>query len=178
MSSLKACVPQANLQNHAPLRLTTMDKKMKLNFKEDFLWGGATAANQFEGGWNEGGRGPSIADAMTNGSKDEPRKINTNIDSNLYYPNHRASDFYHRYLEDIQLMKEMGFKAYRMSISWSRIYPKGTEDAPNEEGLAFYDKVFDALNEAGIQPIVTMSHYESPLYLTKTYNGWTDRRRC
>jgi len=147
-----------------------------MSLGKDFLWGGATAANQIEGGWNEGGRGPSVADMMTNGSKDEARKITRVLDDSLYYPNHQASDFYHHYKEDIALMKEMGFKAYRMSISWSRIYPTGTEETPNEEGLKFYDAVFDELKAAGIEPIVTISHYENPFYLTEKFNGWADRR--
>ena len=144
--------------------------------RKNFLWGGSTAANQFEGGWNEGGKGPSICDMMTNGSLKEPRYITKTIDKNLFYPNHKASDFYHHYKEDIALMKEMGFKAFRMSISWSRIFPKGIEETPNEEGLQFYDNVFDELIAASIEPIVTISHYENPFYLTETYNGWVDRR--
>lgn len=147
-----------------------------MTFPSNFLWGGATAANQFEGGWNEGGRGPSIADMQTNGAVDKPRRITTEIDDNLYYPNHQASDFYHRYKEDIALMKEMGFKTFRMSISWSRIFPTGEEAEPNEEGLRFYDDVFDELKKAGIEPLVTLSHYENPFYLTEKYNGWADRR--
>lgn len=147
-----------------------------MSMQKDFLWGGATAANQFEGGWNEGGRGPSIADMMSNGSKTEPRQITRTLDEKLYYPNHIASDFYHHYKEDISLMKEMGFKAYRMSISWSRIYPTGTEETPNEEGMQFYDNIFDELQAAGIEPVVTISHYESPFYLTEKYNGWADRK--
>ena len=147
-----------------------------MTFPSNFLWGGATAANQFEGGWNEGGRGPSIADMQTNGAVDKPRRITTEIDDNLYYPNHQASDFYHRYKEDIALMKEMGFKTFRMSISWSRIFPTGEEAEPNEEGLRFYDDVFDELKKADIEPLVTLSHYENPFYLTEKYNGWADRR--
>lgn len=147
-----------------------------MSFPSDFMWGGATAANQFEGGYNEGGRGPSIADMQTNGAVDKPRIITRIPDENLYYPNHQASDFYHRYKEDIALMKEMGFKTFRMSISWSRIFPTGEEEKPNEEGLKFYDDVFDELNRAGIEPLVTLSHYENPWYLTEKYNGWADRR--
>lgn len=150
-------------------------KDLVMKLPETFLWGGATAANQFEGGWNEGGRGPSVADHMTGGTKTEPRRITPEIDPALYYPNHKASDFYHHYKEDIALMQEMGFKVFRMSISWSRIFPTGTETEPNEEGLAFYDKVFDALHAAGIEPLVTISHYESPFYLTQKYNGWASR---
>ncbi len=147
-----------------------------MSISKGFLWGGATAANQYEGGWNEDGRGPSVADMMSNGSKTEPRRITRAFDDNLYYPNHKASDFYHHYKEDIALMKEMGFKVFRMSISWSRIFPTGTEESPNEAGLAFYDNVFDELNKAGIEPLVTISHYESPFYLTEKYNGWADRK--
>lgn len=145
-------------------------------FKKGFLWGGSTAANQFEGGWNEDGRGPSIADMMSNGSLYEPRIITREVDENVYYPNHQASDFYHHFKEDIALMADMGFKSYRMSISWSRIYPTGEESEPNELGLQFYDKVFDELIKYGIEPIVTISHYENPWYLTKKYNGWADRK--
>ena len=147
-----------------------------MSFPSDFMWGGATAANQFEGGYNEGGRGLSIADMQTNGAVDKPRTITRTLDENLYYPNHQASDFYHRYKEDIGLMKEMGFKTFRMSISWSRIFPTGEEEKPNEEGLKFYDEVFDELKKAGIEPLVTLSHYENPWYLTEKYNGWADRR--
>lgn len=144
-------------------------------FKEGFLWGGATAANQYEGGWNEGGKGPSGADMMTNGTHTTPRKITRTLEDGLYYPNHVASDFYHHYKEDIALMGEMGFKVFRMSINWTRIFPKGIEEAPNEEGLKFYDNVFDELKKQGIEPLVTISHYELPFYLTEHYNGWTSR---
>ena len=147
-----------------------------MSFPANFLWGGATAANQFEGGWNEGGRGASVADHMTNGTNTTPRQITRELKDDLYYPNHKASDFYHHYKEDIALMKEMGYKVYRMSISWSRIFPTGTEQQPNEEGLAFYDAVFDELHAAGIEPLVTISHYENPFYLTEHFNGWVDRR--
>lgn len=144
-------------------------------FPDNFLWGGATAANQFEGGWDEGGRGPSVSDVITNGTKADPRKILLNMPPEYHYPSHHGSDFYHHWQEDISLMKEMGFKVYRMSISWSRIYPNGNETEPNEEGLRFYDKVFDALKEAGIEPLVTLSHYEPPMGLTKAYNGFAGR---
>ena len=147
-----------------------------MSFPVNFMWGGATAANQFEGGWNEGGRGASVADHMTNGTNTRPRQITRDLQDDLYYPNHKASDFYHHYKEDIALMKEMGYKVYRMSISWSRIFPTGTEQQPNEEGLAFYDAVFEELHKAGIEPLVTISHYENPYYLTEQFNGWVDRR--
>ncbi len=147
-----------------------------MQFRDDFLWGGATAANQFEGGFREGGKGLSTADVISNGTRKEPRKISLNMDPSLYYPSHQASDFYHHYKEDIALMGEMGFKVYRMSIAWTRIFPQGDEETPNEEGLLFYDHVFDELKRYGIEPMVTLSHYEMPLELTKKYNGWADRR--
>ena len=147
-----------------------------MSFKEGFLWGGATAANQFEGGWNEGGKGPSGADMMTNGTHTTPRIITKTIEEGLYYPNHIASDFYHHYKEDSALMAEMGFKTFRMSIAWTRIFPKGIEDEPNEAGLKFYDDVFDELNKYGIEPLVTISHYEMPFYLTEHYDGWVSRK--
>lgn len=147
-----------------------------MSFPNGFLWGGASAANQYEGGWNEGGKGPSGCDMMTNGSYSVPRRITREIEPDACYPNHMGSDFYHRHAEDIALMGEMGFKAFRMSINWPRIFPTGEEDVPNEEGLRFYDRVFDELLANGIEPIVTLSHYEMPFALTEKYNGWADRR--
>lgn len=143
--------------------------------KENFLWGGATAANQFEGGYNLGGKGLSDADMLTSGSNDISRRITKSTLSDEFYPNRTASDFYHHVKEDIALMAEMGFTSYRMSIAWSRIFPKGIEQEPNECGLQFYDSVFDELHRYHIEPIVTLSHYEMPFYLTETYNGWSDR---
>lgn len=145
-------------------------------FPNDFLWGGATAANQYEGGWNEDGKGPSTADMMTSGSYAQSRLITREWKKDKLYPNHSATDFYHHYKEDISLMAEMGFKAYRMSIAWTRIFPTGMEETPNEKGLLFYDKVFDELEKYNIQPIVTISHYEMPFELTKKYNGWASRK--
>ena len=144
-------------------------------FPKTFLWGGATAANQFEGGWNQGGKGPSVSDAMTNGSKESPRKIVPEMSFEYHYPSHHGSDFYHHWREDIALMKELGFKVYRMSIAWSRIFPNGDDLEPNEAGLRFYDNVFDELRAAGIEPLVTLSHYEPPLNLAKKYNGFASR---
>ena len=147
---------------------------------KNFLWGGATAANQFEGGYQEGGKGLSIADVMP-GGKDRIRIIHDpSFDFALHedytYPNHEGIDFYHRYKEDIALFKEMGFKTFRMSIAWSRIFPNGDEVEPNEEGLQFYDRVIDELVAQGIEPLVTISHYEMPLHLATAYGGWRDRR--
>lgn len=146
-----------------------------MSFGRNFLWGGATAANQFEGGYGEAGKGISTADMMSNGTNTKPRRITAKLEEDLYYPNHKASDFYHRYKEDISLMGEMGFKVYRMSIAWTRIFPNGIENEPNEEGLKFYDAVFDELKKYGIEPLVTISHYELPFYLTQHYNGWASR---
>ena len=132
-------------------------------FPEGFLWGGATAANQYEGAWNEDGKGPSIFDACSAGSATKMRVFYDEVKDDIYCPNHVATDFYHHYQEDIALMAKMGFKVYRMSIAWSRIFPTGEEDEPNELGLAFYDKVFDELAKYHIEPLVTLSHYETPL---------------
>ena len=150
-------------------------KENSMSFPKDFLWGGATAANQVEGGYDEGGKGLSIADLLSNGTHSKPRIISKETEEGLYYPNRIASDFYHHYKEDIELMAEMGFKAYRMSIAWTRIYPTGEEETPNEEGLKFYKNVFALLHKYSIEPIVTLSHYEMPVHLTNKYNGWASR---
>lgn len=143
--------------------------------QKDFLWGGALAAHQFEGGWNKGGKGPSVVDVMTAGAHGVPRKITETIEEGEFYPNHEAIDFYSRYQEDIQLFSEMGLKALRTSIAWTRIFPMGDEIDPNEEGLQFYDAVFDALLEKGIQPVITLSHFEMPLHLAREYGGFRSR---
>lgn len=150
-----------------------MEKKMPKNF----LWGGATAANQYEGGWNEGGRGPSIADILTGGSATKERRLTVPepLDTE-FYPNHEATDFYHHWKEDIALFAEMGFKVYRFSVSWSRVFPKGEEESPNEEGLRFYDQVIEELLKYGIEPLITISHYENPLHLSLEYGGWKNRK--
>lgn len=146
-------------------------------FPKDFFWGGATAANQVEGAWDVDGKGANLADAMVAGTHEVPRRITLDIDpAQYYYPSHEAADFYHRYQEDIALMAEMGFKMFRMSISWARIFPQGNEGEPNEAGLAFYDKVFDELERYGIEPLVTIYHNEMPLNLVTAINGWADRR--
>ncbi|AGB18325.1 6-phospho-beta-glucosidase [Thermoanaerobacterium thermosaccharolyticum] len=145
-------------------------------FPEGFLWGGATAANQCEGAYNEGGKGLSTADILTSGSRTTPRRITPVLEEGTYYPSHEAIDFYHRYKEDIKLFAEMGFKVFRMSIAWTRIFPNGDDAEPNEEGLKFYDNVFAELKKYNIEPLVTISHYEAPYNLTKKYNGWADRK--
>jgi len=144
-------------------------------FREDFLWGGACAANQFEGAWDVDGKGPSVSDMCTNGSHTVPKWITTTIHPDKLYPSHEAIDFYHHYEEDIALFAEMGFKTFRTSINWTRIFPKGWEENPNEAGLAFYDRVFDCCKKHGIEPLVTISHYELPYALVEKYNGWESR---
>lgn len=145
-------------------------------FDQDFLWGGAVAAHQLEGAWNEGGKGVSIADVMTAGGNGVERRITDGVLPGENYPNHDAIDFYHRYPEDIKLFAEMGFKAFRTSIAWTRIYPTGEEEEPNEEGLQFYDDLFDDLKLHGIEPVITLSHFEMPYTLVKKYGGWRDSR--
>ena len=160
-----------------------------MSFPKGFLWGGAVAANQVEGAFNVGGKGLSVADVATF-KKDlsvedyaghnhvSTEKIQYAMDhlTDDEFPKRRGIDFYHHYKEDIALFGEMGFKAFRMSIAWSRIFPTGEEEEPNEEGLAFYDNVFKELKKNGIEPIVTLSHYEMPLALAVKYNGWYDRK--
>lgn len=142
----------------------------------DFLWGGAVAAHQLEGAWQEGGRGPSVSDVLTAGANGIPRRITDGVIEGERYPNHEGIDFYHTYKEDIKLFAELGFKCFRTSISWSRIFPNGDETEPNEAGLLFYDHLFDELLRYGIQPIVTLSHFEMPYHLAKEYGGWTNRK--
>ncbi|MEK5026272.1 glycoside hydrolase family 1 protein [Paenibacillus sp. FSL M7-1046] len=169
-----------------------------MGFPQGFLWGGATAANQYEGGYKEGGRGLAVSDLMTDGTKDSPRKIFYQfpdgregeigqgacipigakgiLKEGYYYPSHNATDFYHHYKEDIALFAEMGFKVYRLSISWTRIFPNGDDETANEKGLEFYDNVIDELLKYGIEPLVTLLHFDMPLNLADTYGGWTNRK--
>ncbi|MEN0642081.1 family 1 glycosylhydrolase [Alkalicoccobacillus gibsonii] len=143
-------------------------------FPKDFLWGGAIAANQAEGAWNVDGKGASQAD-MTRGGIISG-ETDQQIDPNLYYASHEAIDFYHQYKEDVQMFSEMGFSLFRTSIAWSRIFPKGDEKEPNEKGLQFYDDLFDELLGKGIQPMITISHYEMPIHLVDEYGGWSNRQ--
>lgn len=145
-------------------------------FPEGFLWGGAVAANQIEGAWNVDGKGPSIADHITAGTKTFPRRFTMEILEGENYPSHEAIGFYYHYKEDIALLAEMGFKVFRLSIAWSRIFPEGDELTPNAAGLAFYKNVFEECKKYGIEPLVTLSHYEMPLGLCKKYGGWTNRK--
>ncbi len=175
-----------------------------MGFSTDFFWGGATAANQYEGGVFEGGAGLSTADVMTNGAHKVPRQVTYTLpdgswgkiplcfhsperhlpegavaalvdDKDIYYPSHIASDFYHHYKEDIRLCAEEGFKCLRISIKWSRIFPNGDDTEPNEEGLAFYEDVFKTCRSYDIEPLVTLEHYENPLSLANRFNGWDSR---
>ncbi len=139
---------------------------------KDFLWGGAVSATQCEGAYLEGNKGLSIFDIMTRGNKDTPRKNTGEILDGEVYPNHYGIDFYHRYKSDIQLFKKLGIKAFRTSISWARIFPTGFEKEPNEQGLQYYDDLFDELLKNGIQPVVTMLHSDVPLELAEKLGGW------
>jgi len=144
-------------------------------FPTDFLWGGATAANQFEGAYDLDGKGPSTADVMTAGVRGlRQREVTDGVLPDRFYPSHKASDHYHHYAEDIALLAEMGFTTYRLSVAWTRIFPQGDETEPNEAGLAFYDRIFDELEKHGIEPLVTISHFETPLGLQK-YGSWAGR---
>ncbi|MGB4661035.1 MAG: 6-phospho-beta-glucosidase [Mobilitalea sp.] len=145
-------------------------------FSSNFLWGGAVAANQCEGAWNVDGKGISTSDCMTAGSLNLQRKYTDGIMEGENYPSHEAIDFYHHYKEDVRLFAEMGFKCFRTSINWTRVFPQGDEDLPNEKGLAFYDSLFEECLKYGIEPVITISHYETPYGLIKNYGGWTNRK--
>ncbi len=149
-------------------------------FPENFLWGGALAANQCEGGYKEGGRGLTTVDLCPAG-ENRRKVMEGKIDilrplENEYYPSHEAIDFYHRYKEDIALFAEMGFKCLRISIAWSRIFPNGDEKTPNEEGLKFYDSMFDEMLKYGIEPVVTICHFDTPIGIIEKYGGWKNRK--
>ena len=151
-----------------------------MSFPKQFLWGGATAANQFEGGYQEGGRGLANVDICPSGS-DRSAIICGHLktftcDEHHHYPSHDSVDFYHHYQEDIALMAEMGFKVYRMSIAWTRIFPNGDEEEPNEEGLQFYDAIFRECQKYHIEPLVTIVHFDCPMHLIQTYGGWKNRK--
>ncbi|MGL5978656.1 MAG: glycoside hydrolase family 1 protein, partial [Erysipelotrichaceae bacterium] len=144
-------------------------------FQKDFMWGGATAANQLEGGWQAGGKGVSCPDICTGGSHTRSKRITPTLEAGVFYPSHDAIDHYHRYKEDIALFAEMGFQIYRFSIAWTRIFPTGEEAQPNEAGLAFYEAIIDECLKYNIEPLITISHYEVPFALTKKFNGWASR---
>ena len=143
-------------------------------FPSDFLWGASTAANQCEGAYLEDGKGLSVADVLASDPERGFRIETTSIEKDRFYASHKAVDTYHRIDEDIRLMAEQGLKAYRMSIAWTRIFPNGDDAVPNEAGLSYYDHVFDLLGKAGIEPVVTLSHYEPPLHMADL-GGWSNR---
>lgn len=170
-----------------------------MGFPKEFLWGGAVAANQYEGAWAEGGKGVNASDCCTRGSKKVPRKVtymtkDGKVEEQLMftldapegavfgcfdgydYPSHEAIDFYHHYKEDIAMFAEMGFKTFRLSISWGRLFPEGDELEANPDGIRFYNEVFDELKKYNIEPLVTLSHYETPVGLTNKWGAWADRR--
>lgn len=153
--------------------IKTIAKSYTDRFPADFLWGGAVAANQCEGAWDEDGKGIDLASTFKKGLGQGYIGI---TEDNEYNPERTAIDFYHRYKEDIALFKELGFRIFRTSIAWTRIYPTGEEEDPNEDGLKFYDDLFDELHAAGIEPLITISHYEMPLYLVEKYDSWRNRK--
>jgi 6-phospho-beta-glucosidase len=151
-----------------------------MSFRKDFLWGGATAANQCEGGYNEGQRGLANVDVIPTGA--DRRKVITGqrkmlaFEDGYFYPAKESIDMYHHYKEDIALFGEMGFKTYRLSIGWTRIFPNGDEEQPNEEGLKFYEDLFKECHKYGIEPLVTITHFDCPIHLIKEYGGWRNRK--
>lgn len=155
-----------------------------MSFPKNFLWGGAVAANQCEGAWLEDGKAPNVTDIMVGiASKDPGLKWNEAthkwemaLNPNKAYLSHEGIDFYHRYKEDLQLMAGMGFNCFRTSIAWGRIFPNGDETEPNEAGLRYYDDLIDTMNELGMTPVITLSHYETPLHLLTEYGGWSNHQ--
>lgn len=161
---------------------------MKSYFPKNFLWGGAIAANQAEGAWDVDGKGLSVADVARYDPDIDPKdyvkqwhvspsqikKAMASSDT-TYYPKRHGIDFYHRYPEDLKLFAKMGMKCLRVSIAWTRLYPTGTESKPNPKGVAYYLKLFKTMRAEGIEPLVTLSHYEMPLYLVNHYDGWVSR---
>lgn len=160
-----------------------------MSFPDNFLWGGALAANQVEGAWNVDGKGWSVDDVATYKPNVDVKNYKAHVDittdsileamkdmDSTYYPKRRGIDFFHHYKEDLALFKELGFKCLRVSIAWTRLYPTGEEPEPNKEGIKFYEDLFKEMTRLGIEPLVTLSHYEMPLNLALKYNGWEDRR--
>lgn len=148
--------------------------------RENFLWGGATAANQAEGGYLSGGKGLGTVDVIPQGNYRfdimQGKLDYRDLPEGLHYPSHKAIDMYSHIKEDVKLMAEMGFKAYRFSVSWARIFPTGEEAQPNEEGLAFYETLIDELLAHNIEPIITICHFDVPLYLYNEYGSWKNRK--
>lgn len=159
---------------------------MTTGFPKNFMWGGAVAANQCEGAYLEGGKGINATDVLvgiiaegTHPSikwNEETKRYEPCYNPDKVYLSHDAVDFYHRYKEDLELMAGMGFNAFRTSISWARIFPNGDEVEPNEEGLKFYDDLFSEMRRLGMEPVITLSHYETPLHLLTEYGGWANEK--
>ena len=148
--------------------------------KADFLWGGATAANQVEGAWDKDGRGPAIVDVLPHGEYRMPVMLGQmdyrDLPEGTYFPGREAVDHVGHYKEDIELLAELGLKAYRFSMSWSRIFPTGVEAEPNQAGLDYYRNFIQELRSYDIEPIVTICHFDMPLYLIEEFGGWKNRR--
>ena len=153
-----------------------------MKFPKNFYWGGAIAANQYEGAWDTDGKAPNVTDVLVGIMSKDPgikwnedkKKYEMCLNPDKVYLSHEAVDGYHRYKEDLALMKGMGFNAFRTSIAWGRIFPNGDEEKPNEAGLKFYDNLFDEMNKLGMDPVITLSHYETPLHLITEYGGWSN----
>ncbi len=147
-----------------------------MGFPKGFLWGGAVAANQCEGAYLEDGKGLCVPDMLLGGDVNTPRTFLPKTDPTAFYPSHEAVDFYHHYKEDIAMFAEMGWNVFRFSINWGRIFPNGDDEEPNETGLKFYDDVIDECHKHGMEPLITLCHYEIPWNIVTKYNGFTDRR--
>ncbi|MDQ0363077.1 6-phospho-beta-glucosidase [Breznakia pachnodae] len=141
-----------------------------------FMWGAALAAHQCEGAWDVDGKGVSVSDILTSSKHNQNREIHLDMQSDVYYPSHEAVDFYHTYKEDIKLFAEMGMNSLRISLAWTRIFPKGDEEQPNEKGLQFYDDLIDELKKYDIEPVVTLLHNDMPLHLATAYGGWKNKK--
>ncbi|HBW2947664.1 TPA: family 1 glycosylhydrolase [Klebsiella pneumoniae] len=150
------------------------------SFPQGFLWGGALAANQSEGAYLEGGKGLTTVDTLPHGAHRLPVKLGLEkrftLREDEFYPSHQAIDFYHRYKEDIALMAEMGFSVFRTSIAWSRLFPRGDEQQPNPQGIAFYRSLFEECKKHGIEPLVTLCHFDVPMHLVMEYGSWRNRK--
>lgn len=162
-------------------------KKINESFPKDFLWGGSIAANQAEGAWDVDGKGPSMADIeelpleysrtkVVGFKHTRDELLAASKDTTKFYPRRYGIDFYHTYKDDFALMKEMGFKCFRTSFNWTRIFPNGDETEPNEAGLQYYDDLLDEMHKNGIEPVMTISHYEMPIHLITKYGGWHSRK--
>lgn len=171
-----------------------------MSFPKGFLWGGDISANQAEGGWNEGGKSPNLSDYQLGATKDTPRMVTYQMPDGTYgksvsivenidlpegaklacipdefYPNHKATDFYHHYKEDIAYFGELGFKALNMTLSWARIFPNGVKSGINKEGVDFYHNVFNECKKYGIEPLVHLYKYDMPAFYITEWGGWTNR---